>query len=172
MLTELAERRHSSRPTCLATALYCIYGVRSTTTLPVRCPSPPVACHVAAAPTAAGVSQARRHLATAVAVLELAYHCSRRRTQNLLSALWRRDTWERPSLDAQAYVCGVINGGALAARKDLLEDLQVQLAGPEVLSPVQQGAGQQPGAPGTVLLVPLKAYRIGDQDPLIPFNDD
>lgn len=131
----------------------------------------PLAHRDASLPSAAKVSQARQHLVTAVAVLELAHHCSRHRTRNLLSALWSQEPLERPSLDAQAYICGVIDGGALASRKDVLEDLEVQLAGVDVLL-LAQGAGLQSGAPGPVALVPLTAYRIGDQRPLTPVDDD
>lgn len=113
---------------------------------------------VAAVPVATDLAKARRQLETEVAVLELAHHLSRQQAPDPFSALRWQEAWERPSLDAKAYVCGVLDGKALAAREDLAEDLQVPLA-------------DLPGAAAPRMWVPLKVFRFGTRG-ILTADDD
>ncbi|KAG2430623.1 hypothetical protein HXX76_010141 [Chlamydomonas incerta] len=83
------------------------------------------------------VGPARRQLEIALAVLELAcrfspYYGGGGVLRGLLAPYSR---WRPPSLDAQAVVCGVLDGKALAARQGLLGDLQVPLVADLDLDP-------------------------------------
>ncbi|KAG2431623.1 hypothetical protein HYH02_013316 [Chlamydomonas schloesseri] len=110
------------------------------------------------------ISQAREQLTTALTVLELA--CRFRPTQlaSLHDVFTPYRRWQPPSLAAQAFMVGILDGEALEARPDLLQDLQVPLVSMDLLTPA---SGK--GVP--VMEVPLEVYRFGSEGRIVAAKD-
>eukprot|EP00198_Chlamydomonas_reinhardtii_P013684 XP_001703021.1 predicted protein [Chlamydomonas reinhardtii] len=103
-----------------------------------------------------GINKAREQLTTSVAVLELA--CRFRPTQlaGLQGMFTPHCRWRPPSLAAQAFMVGILDGEALEARPDLLTDLHVPLVSMDLQTPAWRE-----GAP--TIGLPLAVYRFGDE---------
>ena len=152
----------------LPTPPYCVHDARAMTpaqflscnAATMYCPTPPASKPtprptLASAP-ATGINKAREQLTTSVAVLELA--CRFRPTQlaGLQGMFTPHCRWRPPSLAAQAFMVGILDGEALEARPDLLTDLHVPLVSMDLQTPAWRE-----GAP--TIGLPLAVYRFGDE---------